>query len=261
MERYNKFQFARAYARYLAAGKSRWSVHSPFLYELIEEVIRKKSYDHKLDSLLQWQDSLRGNPGRLAWEELGAGKKVNKKRIKRFYRQTLRPFSQYRILSGLVRFTKAREVLELGTGLGLSTLALAAGNDHVRVHSIEGNKALCDFVRIHSTPYHNGNIEFMHGRIGSTLALVLPKMKKVDLVFLDGNHRYHPSIRYYDLLRPYLHESSLLVLDDIHWSRGMEWAWEELSARPEVGLSVDLFHFGLLFFRQDLEKRHFILRY
>lgn len=261
MERYNKIQYAAAYARYLAAGKSRWSVHSPFLYEVIEKVIRNKTHDHKLAPLLRWQDSLRNNPDWLAWDELGAGKRRNRRRINRFYRQTVRPFSQYRILSGLVRFSEAREVLELGTGLGLSTLALAASGGHARVHSIEGNKALYDFVRIHSAPYHSGNIEFHHGRIGSTLALVLPKIGKVDLVFLDGNHRYHPTIRYYDLLRPFLHEASMLVLDDIHWSRGMEWAWEELSARPEVGLSVDLFHFGLLFFRQDLEKRHFILRY
>ncbi len=261
LERYNKIQYAGAYARYLAAGKSRWSVHSPFLYELIEKVIRNKAHDQKLDPLLRWQEQLRGRHERLAWQELGAGKNVRHKRVSRIFRQTIRPFSQYRILSGLVRFSGAREVLELGTGLGLSTLALAAAGDHVRVCSIEGNKALYDFVRIHSTPYHSGNIEFIHGRIGSSLALILPKIAKADLVFMDGNHRYHPSIRYYDLLQPFLHESSLMILDDIHWSQGMEWAWEELSARPEVGLSVDMFHFGLLFFRKDLEKRHFILRY
>jgi len=261
LERYNKIQSLRTYVRYLAAAKSRWRVHSPFLYELIEEVIRNKSHDHKLDALLRWQEQLKGNSDWLAWKELGAGKRVNKKRINRFYRQTVRPFSQYRILNGLVRFTNARNVLELGTGLGLSTLALAAGNDHAQVYSIEGNKSLYEFLRIHTSSYHKKNIEFLHGRIGSTLALELPKIGKLDFAFLDGNHSYHPSMRYYDLLRPYLHESSLLVLDDIHWSQGMEWAWEELSARPEVGFSVDLFHFGLLFFRQDLEKRHFILRY
>ena len=143
----------------------------------------------------------------------------------------------------------------------MSTLALAAGNRQSRVSTIEGNESLFQFTRLHSRAYHEGNIDFHQGRIGSVLPVLLPVLNRVDLAFLDGNHRFHPTLRYYGYLKPYLHEKSVMIVDDIHWSKGMEWAWEDLSARPEVGLSVDLFHFGLLFFRSDMEKRHFILRY
>lgn len=38
-------------------------------------------------------------------------------------------------------------------------------------------------------------------------------------------------------------------------------AWTSLCARPEVSLSIDLYHVGLLFFRKEFKrKQHFILR-
>jgi hypothetical protein len=42
----------------------------------------------------------------------------------------------------------------------------------------------------------------------------------------------------------------------------MEKAWKEICAHPEVSLSLDLFYFGIVFFRtENKNKEHFVLKF
>jgi predicted O-methyltransferase YrrM len=95
-----------------------------------------------------------------------------------------------------------------------------------------------------------------------TLSAALHRTGKIDLAFIDGNHRYEPTIRYYRQLLPAVHEYTVLIFDDIHWSKEMEQAWKEIKGYPEVMLSIDLFFIGLVFFRKENKtKQHFTIRF
>ncbi|MFY8189892.1 MAG: class I SAM-dependent methyltransferase, partial [Bacteroidia bacterium] len=89
---------------------------------------------------------------------------------------------------------------------------------------------------------------------------ILQKLQSIDLLFIDGNHSYEATLRYFNLCKPYLHNDSLLIFDDIYWSKGMTNAWEEIKADPMVKVSVDLFFIGLVFFRKEQVKENFKLR-
>ena len=78
---------------------------------------------------------------------------------------------------------------------------------------------------------------------------------------MNANHRYEPTIRYFEQALPKLHENSLVVLGNIHWSAGMNRAWQAIKTKPEVILSLDLFESGILFFNPDLPKAHYILEF
>jgi hypothetical protein len=56
------------------------------------------------------------------------------------------------------------------------------------------------------------------------------------------------------------HNDTVFVFDDIHWSGGMEAAWEEIKAHPKVQISIDTFYLGLIFFRKEQSKQHFKIR-
>jgi len=56
-------------------------------------------------------------------------------------------------------------------------------------------------------------------------------------------------------------ENSIFVFDDIHWSAGMESAWEIIKKDNRVSITIDLFWFGLVFFRGGIEKQDFVLHY
>jgi predicted O-methyltransferase YrrM len=51
----------------------------------------------------------------------------------------------------------------------------------------------------------------------------------IDFVYIDGNHRYEPTMKYFDLLMQYSHEGTILVSDDIHWSLEMTQAWKAIE--------------------------------
>jgi hypothetical protein len=53
-----------------------------------------------------------------------------------------------------------------------------------------------------------------------------------------------------------------MVFDDIHWSREMNQAWMEISARQDLLLTIDLYYKGLVFMHPGLrhkETHHFVL--
>jgi hypothetical protein len=52
-----------------------------------------------------------------------------------------------------------------------------------------------------------------------------------------------------------VHEDTILVFDDIHWSTEMEQAWAQISTHPRVTLSIDLFFIGIVFFRKEFAQK------
>ena len=90
---------------------------------------------------------------------------------------------------------------------------------------------------------------------------MLQKLGKVDMLFIDGNHRKKPALQYFHQCLQHIHDDSVLILDDIHWSVGMEEAWKEIQEHPSVTVTIDLFRMGLVFFNGGLSKEDFILHF
>ncbi|QED37791.1 class I SAM-dependent methyltransferase [Antarcticibacterium arcticum] len=81
-----------------------------------------------------------------------------------------------------------------------------------------------------------------------------------DLIYFDGNHQKETTLKYFEMLLPLAHNESVFIFDDIHWSKGMEEAWEEIKSHQRVRVTIDSFFWGIVFFRQEQEKEHFIIR-
>jgi len=86
------------------------------------------------------------------------------------------------------------------------------------------------------------------------------KPQTPNLIFFDGNHQKEATLKYFEMLLPLAHNESVFIFDDIHWSKGMEEAWEQIKAHPRVRVSIDSFFWGMVFFRQEQEKEHFTIR-
>ncbi len=82
----------------------------------------------------------------------------------------------------------------------------------------------------------------------------------MDFVYMDANHTYEATMRYWQALLPLAHEKTVFVLDDIHHSQEMEQAWEAIKADEKVSSTIDFFHFGLAFVDPHYIKRHYKMR-
>ena len=104
-----------------------------------------------------------------------------------------------------------------------------------------------------------GTLATLAPTLGNLLQGLLQKLGKVDLFFIDGNHRKKPFLQYFYQCLQHIHNDSVLILDDIHWSGEMEEAWKEIQDHPSVTITIDLFRMGLVFFKEGLSKENFIL--
>jgi hypothetical protein len=81
------------------------------------------------------------------------------------------------------------------------------------------------------------------------------------LVYFDGNHQKDATLKYFNQLVNNVDNDTVFILDDIHWSKEMECAWEQVKKHPKVTITIDTFYWGFVFFRKETKhKEHFIIR-
>jgi predicted O-methyltransferase YrrM len=68
-------------------------------------------------------------------------------------------------------------------------------------------------------------------------------------------------MQYFEACLKKINEQTLFIFDDIYWSPEMKKAWDEITSRPEVKISIDLYDLGLIFFRNNQAKQHFVLKF
>ena len=98
----------------------------------------------------------------------------------------------------------------------------------------------------------------VEGNFDIELPKVLEQNPKLDFVFIDGNHRKEPTINYFEQVLANIHNNTIVVLDDIHWSNEMEAAWNEIIQDKNVKVTIDLFYFGIVFFKENNANMKFL---
>ncbi|KAF2519435.1 hypothetical protein E0W68_03540 [Flavobacterium salilacus subsp. salilacus] len=59
---------------------------------------------------------------------------------------------------------------------------------------------------------------------------------------------------------PNANGNTVCIVGNIHATEAMEKAWKTIKENPNVTVTVDTCHLGLIFFRQGQAKQHFIIR-
>jgi predicted O-methyltransferase YrrM len=197
--------------------------------------------------------------------DFGAGsKKLNlaNRSIKQIVTHGIAPQKQAEFLYRLINFLNPKTIVELGTSVGLTSLYLAKAAPKATVYTLEGCENLTAFSSQLFKTHQVKNITSITGNFNDTFPKLLNSLTTIDVLYIDGNHAYEPTMRYFELALQKKNEQSVFVFDDITWSEGMLQAWREICAHPDVTLSLDFFFFGVIFFRKEHKhKEHFILKF
>ena len=258
----NTLQKSLAYTRYLRKARTKYYIHSPFVYQLCENVIFDKRHYYAFDEIEMRRAVLLNSKQIIEITDFGAGSTIfkdNKRKIGDLARYTASSAKKGRLLFRLVNYFQPKNILELGTSLGISTMYMAKAKKMANVHTIEGCKQTAAYAKQSFEVMQLPNITLHTARFEEILPQLLPKINNLDVVFFDGNHRSEATRQYFKQCLPYFHNDTVLVLDDIHWSADMEQFWQEIQQDEKVQISIDLFHIGLLFFRKEQAKEHFTL--
>lgn len=252
------------YVKHILSAKSRHGTHSPFVYQLVDEVI----YDFKNKSAYDKVENLRAallkDERTIKVTDLGAGSHVNNqrtKKIKTIAKNALKPKKLAQLLYRLAKEFKPAILLELGTCLGVTTAYFSEALPDSKIITMEGCPQTAKIAQENWDKLSKPNIDVKVGNFDDTLADVIAEQSKLDFVFIDGNHRKDATLNYFNLCLPKVHEDSVIIFDDIYWSKGMAQAWEHIKAHPDVTVTIDLFWIGLVFFRSGQAKQDFKIRF
>lgn len=198
--------------------------------------------------------------------DLGAGSRRNKsnhRKISSIAKNAEKPARFGALFYRLTHYFKPRIILELGTSLGLTTAYFAKAAPDARIITMEGCPETARLASRNFAELGVGSVEIVVGNIDQTLPAWLRSQQSggVDLIFFDANHRFEPTLRYFEEALPYAHEASVFIFDDIYWSTEMTRAWERIKAHPKVSVTIDLFWVGLVFFKKEQAKENFVLRF
>ena len=246
--------------RHFLNAQGIFRVHSPFVYTFYSKVLLGQGMPSLPRELKAWHRAAlhdRQGIGRVSAGARGEG--LHEVSIGRLMRREAVSCRDAGVLYRLAHFFQPSNVLELGTCLGFSSAALAAGAPRGRIITLDMDAGLQQYAQRKATELGLLNISYRNGRF-SDLIPSLPQ-KRFDMVFIDGDHQEEHAMELCRMLLPWLIEDGVLVLHDIHWSKGMATAWERLRGLPEVTTSITTGSMGFLFTGKRLPMQAFRLRW
>ncbi len=264
---YNHFQLARKYLLYyLSASNGKGhGVHSPFVFDFIKNVLSDKKKYACYDKVEQRRKEMLANKEQIAVEDFGAGSSLtpsNWRRVNAIAGSSVKSKKYGQLLFRMVQYYRPSTILELGTSLGITSSYLSQGNPSAKLFTCEGAEKVAAIAQQNFDSMQLDNIEIITGDFATTLPLLFSRMQIVDFAFIDGNHRQSSTIQYFQQLIDHSCTSSIIVLDDIHWSSEMEAAWTYIQQHPAVTLTIDLFFVGMVFIDPAYKvKQHFTIRF
>ncbi|MDZ7897312.1 MAG: class I SAM-dependent methyltransferase [Arcicella sp.] len=250
--------------QFLLASKNEHALHSPFVFELYTKIITNRKRLPIYTEIENLRKKLLKNETIIEIIDFGAGSKIyktNQRQVRQIAKSAEKSPRFGKLIFRLIQYFKPAIIFDLGTSLGITTLYESKAYESGKVYTFEGCPETAKIAKENFKALNCENIEVVVGNIDETLSNKLNGINQLDFAFFDANHRYEPTVRYFEMCLEKATEESVFVFDDIHWSDEMQKAWEYISKHPKVMISIDLFFVGLIFFRKNQPKQHFVLRY
>ncbi len=250
----------KQYISFLQSAKTKYSVHSPFVFDLITKCFTIKKIEFEKQNNL-YRRSLLQNSRIISVTDFGAGSRVfnsDKRKVSKIAKTAGISKKNANLLSRLVHYFKMSEILEIGTSLGIATHSMAIGNPKAKITTLEGCSQTVQIAKESLNKFKINSITFVLGDFKETIKK--QATKKYDLIYFDGNHQKDATILYFETFLESIHNESVFIFDDIHWSNGMQEAWEYIKNHKKVSVTIDTFNWGIVFFRKEQEKQHFKIK-
>jgi predicted O-methyltransferase YrrM len=253
----------KSYLKFLWYSKNEHAVHSPFVFNLITKCFYEKKPRQEYVVLKNYRNSLLKNKQTIEVIDFGAGSKVfksNTRQISKISKTAGISPKRAELLFRITSYFQPGTILEVGTSLGLATSALALGNKKSKVTTLEGCPNTMSIAKNQLQLFNLENINCVVSEFSSCFSTSNFQLITYNLIFFDGNHSKKATLDYFELLLPTISNNTLWIFDDIHWSPEMEDAWKIIQKHPKVTVTIDTFQWGLVFFRQEQLKQHFVIR-
>ena len=263
---YMLFQI-KSYLNFLWNSKNEHGVHSPFVFSLVTKCFYDKKNYSEYSILKNYRKSLLANKNTIEVTDFGAGSRVfksNTRAINQIAKNAGISAKRAELLFRITNYFQPQNILEIGTSLGLATSALSLGSrsfgTKAKITTLEGCPETIKQCQYQLQKFNVNNVKCVTTEFYSYLKTFDFRLSTFDLIYFDGNHSKQATLDYFELLLPTITNESVWIFDDIHWSKDMEEAWKIIQNHPKVSVTIDTFQWGIVFFREEQLKEHFVIR-
>ena len=245
------------YIKYRLNAKHLHGIHSPFVYDFMKKAMNIQMNKEDLNAIQSCVSAVKDNKTQIEVTDYGAkSKKLKKNRtVKQIFGTSSSYGKNALLLYRISAYFRPNNILELGTSIGIGSLHLHMGAPEANLTTIEGCPKTYKLAEknIGKRPIKRVNKTF-YDYIKSI------ENQQYDLIFIDGHHDGEALKYYVQLLDPYTHNDTIIILDDIRWSSSMYDAWNSLKNEGKYHLSMDFFRMGILSKRSQQRKENFVLK-
>ncbi len=253
----------KSYLNFLWNSKNEHGVHSPFVFSLVSKCFYDKKDYAEFSILKKYRNSLLSNKNKIEVTDFGAGSRVfksNTRAINQIAQNAGISSKRAELLFRITNYFQPENILEIGTSLGLATSALSLGNSKANIITLEGCPETSSIAKKQFEEFDFININTIVTEFSKYLKSENLQSTIYNLIYFDGNHSKQATLAYFELVLPTITNESVWIFDDIHWSKEMEEAWEIVKNHPKVTVTIDTFQWGIVFFRKEQPREHFVIR-
>lgn len=245
------------FIHYLLNAKGAHALHSPFVFQLYNKVIRPAS-KNQVSEIEAIRKKLKSNHGIIDVADI-KNKTNERKSISSIAKSSLSSPQFSAFLRLLSMYLETEIILETGTSLGINALYLANASCVKKVITIEGSPIISEIAR-RTISAQNKKIKMIQGSIYDEFIPALVKHQP-EIIFLDADHRSSAVDFYIESIMTYTPAVKCIIIHDIYWSEDMKEKWVELIGDIRFSLTIDIFQAGFIFPNQEMPKQHFTLKF
>lgn len=216
------------------------------LYFTLRQKCRKSQINQKARRIFH---NWRKNKEKIIFQDPGTFGKVVRSTIHEVFRRTTKPYQQACKIAFLAHFIRARNILELGTAFGTTSLVIKLINPESNILTVEGVREL--FILAQQTFYEGGiEIELLNMHFHEAIDRFEQEKRTFDFVFLDGHHEPVSSEKYLNKLIPLMSEKSIILIDDIFYNKAM-YTWWKTFFPENFAIKITTWDAGILIKNHD----------
>ena len=227
-----------SYLRFIFKSKNHHGIHSPFIFNLVTKGFYKRFSDQNLSLFFDYKKELKNEIKTFKCNEISTEKG--------------------KFIVKLIQYLHLENILEIGTSYGMSTVAISCARKNLNITTLEECEEIGEIAKQMLQKYNVKNIRFLIGDYHSILKSI--EKNTFDLIYLSKKHHELVSLELFRSCLPFINNNSVMVFENIHRSKEMERVWENVKTHSKVTVTVDTFQWGLVFFREEQQKEHFIIR-
>ena len=203
------------YLKYCLRANNAHGVHSPFVYDLLNNIILDNTPFYVFDIIESIRAKNLLNNSQINIEDFGTGKKQRKVLVSDIAKKVVKSKKYAQLLFRLVNRFSSENILEIGTYTGYSAICLYEGlQPHGKLITIDINEELKEMAENY---FKRAGIKSKVTHFTGNALEIIPNLKlNFDLVFIDADKVNYS--RYFDLAFPKLNTGGYILADNVLWS-------------------------------------------